>query len=95
MKFKLLEVPVITYQSQVGELDTVSDFLIWLIFYFREENNMEKFKKLFITCPVCGKIAFKSSSGEQEFVCKHCKNTIEVVVEDERVVYDIIAKKSA
>ncbi len=56
---------------------------------------MEKFKKMYITCPVDGKMAFKSSSGEQEFVCKCCKNTIEVVVEDDRVVYRIMPKKSA
>ena len=55
---------------------------------------MEKFQKLFITCSVGGKIAFKSSSGEQEFVCKCCKNTIEVVVKDDSVEYKIVPRKT-
>lgn len=54
---------------------------------------MEKFKKRYITCPVDGKMAFKSSSGEQEFVCKCCKNTIQVIVQADSIVYKIMSKE--
>lgn len=44
-----------------------------------------KTKKYIVTCPVCGKVLFKSAESDAELQCYKCHSNLTVEVENGRV----------